>query len=375
MTYALSVEMLDLDGAERIQDAWRDLISRALEPNVFHEPAFVLAAARHLPRSSRLSFLTIWKANVPGRAELVGLCALQRSRLPGGATAAAWLHPQATAAFPLLDRDTAATALAAMLAALRKPPHRAAAMLLSGVPIEGPTAALLRRLGVPFATLDERTRAILLQDREPAGLGGKARKELRRQGKRLAEHGAITVSSASSPQEVAEALTGFMALEAQGWKGKRGTALGRRPGTLAFARAALAGLSLSGQCRIDTLAVGGQPAAMGVFLRSGDRGYFWKTAYDETLARFSPGLQLVLQASALQRGEPGLALTDSCAVPGHSMIDRIWSDRMIVVDVLISTGSRPTLTFQLACTIERQRRRLIRGLKSARNAVPALRPN
>lgn len=375
MTHALSVELLDLDGAERMQDAWRDLITRALEPNVFHEPAFVLAAARHLPQSSNVSFLTVWKTQAAGQAELVGLCALQWSHLSGGTTVAAWLHAQATAAFPLLDRDTAAASFGAMLALLRKPPYRAAAMLLSGIPTEGPTATLLRKLAVPSTALDERTRAVLLQDREPAGLGGKARKELRRQANRLAERGAVTMSSASSPQEVAEALTGFIALEAEGWKGRRGTALGEKPGTLAFARAALAGLAAQRQCRIDTLTVGSQPAAMGVFLRSGDRGYFWKTAYDEVLARFSPGFQLVLRASALQRDEPGLGLTDSCAVPGHSMIDRIWSDRMIVADVLVCTGSSPALGFQLACTIERQRRRLVRGLKSARDAVSARRPH
>ncbi len=31
-----------------IADDWRDLAARALEPNVFYEPAFALAAARRL---------------------------------------------------------------------------------------------------------------------------------------------------------------------------------------------------------------------------------------------------------------------------------------------------------------------------------------
>jgi hypothetical protein len=30
-------------------------------------------------------------------------------------------------------------------------------------------------------------------------------------------------------------------------------------------------------------------------LQSGDRSFFWKTAYEETLSEFSPGVQLVLQ--------------------------------------------------------------------------------
>lgn len=370
MTPALSVERLDLEGAARIEEAWRDLIARSLEPNVFYEPAFVLAAARNLQRSSKVSILTVWNADAPGLARLVGLCVVGRSDLPWAPTVAAWLHPQATAAFPLLDRDSAAASLAAMLAALAK---RAAAVLFAGVPAEGPTATIVHGLGVPFATLDKRTRAILLKAREPAGLGAKARKELRRQGNRLADRGAVTMTSVASIEQIADALTRFMILEERGWKGDRGTALRSKPGTLAFARAAMAGLAARHQCRIDTLAVDGQPAAMGVFLRSGDRGYFWKTAYDETLARYSPGLQFVARVSELQRGEPGVDITDSCAIPGHSMIDRIWSDRMSVADLLISTARQPALGFRLACTIERQRRRLVRGLKSARNAISALR--
>ncbi len=42
---AFTVEWRKLSELEAITAAWRDLAARALEPNVFYEPAFALAAA------------------------------------------------------------------------------------------------------------------------------------------------------------------------------------------------------------------------------------------------------------------------------------------------------------------------------------------
>jgi hypothetical protein len=47
-------------------------------------------------------------------------------------------------------------------------------------------------------------------------------------------------------------------------------------------------LSREGKCRIDALTVDGRPVAMGIVLRSRDRAFFWKIAYDEDLRRNRP---------------------------------------------------------------------------------------
>src|SRR5271166_3021283 len=44
------VEWLELSQLQSIVSEWRELAARALEPNVFYEPAFALAAAPELGR-------------------------------------------------------------------------------------------------------------------------------------------------------------------------------------------------------------------------------------------------------------------------------------------------------------------------------------
>ena len=67
--------------------------------------------------------------------------------------------------------------------------------------------------------------------------------------------------------------------------------------------------------------------------------FSFKTAYDEELARFSPGVLLQLENLALLERED-IALTDSCAAPDHPMIDHIWRDRREIVKVSIPIGGR-----------------------------------
>jgi hypothetical protein len=67
--------------------------------------------------------------------------------------------------------------------------------------------------------------------------------------------------------------------------------------------------------------------------------FSFKTAYDEDLARFSPGVLLQLENLALLDRDD-IALTDSCAAPDHPMIDHIWRDRREIVKVSIPIGGR-----------------------------------
>ena len=74
---------------------------------------------------------------------------------------------------------------------------------------------------------------------------------------------------------------------------------------------------------------------MGIVLRSGERAYFWKIAFDEDFAAFSPGKQLAAMLGEHLLTDERIALVDSCAVPEHPMIDHLWRERMAVGDVLI----------------------------------------
>src|SRR3546814_13945194 len=59
-------------------------------------------------------------------------------------------------------------------------------------------------------------------------------------------------------------------------------------------------------------------------------GFSFKTAFDEDYARFSPGV-LLQQANLDLLEDPKIAWVDSCAAPGHPMIDSVWRERRSLV--------------------------------------------
>ena len=196
------------------------------------------------------------------------------------------------------------------------------------------------RDGIAPLILQSHARACLdaTQDAERLlrdALGAKKLKELRRQRNRLAEHGAVAFEVASSPSDVSRALESFLALEASGWKARRGTALAQHDGDARFIRTATGALAAHGQCQIVTLRAGARAVAAGIVLRHQDRAFFFKLGIDETFARCSPGVQLTLELTRHLCADPAITAADSTAAPGHPMIDPIWRGRLPIGDVLI----------------------------------------
>ena len=60
---------------------------------------------------------------------------------------------------------------------------------------------------------------------------------------------------------------------------------------------AVEALAADGHARIDRLMQNGRPLAATITLRSGTSAWFWKIAYDEEVARASPGVQLTLDVT------------------------------------------------------------------------------
>jgi CelD/BcsL family acetyltransferase involved in cellulose biosynthesis len=199
---------------------------------------------------------------------------------------------------------------------------------------------VLRREDLRPRVLQSRLRACLDATRDADellrdALGHKKLKELRRQRQRLAEHGAVGFDVARTREEVAAALEIFLALEASGWKGKRGTALIQDDGDATFIRRAAPALAETGQCEIVTLRAGDTPVAAGIVLRHLDRAFYFKLGIDERFARFSPGVQLTLDLTRHLCADPAIATADSTASADHPMINPIWRGRFAIGDVLI----------------------------------------
>jgi hypothetical protein len=251
-------------------------------------------------------------------------------------------HPYGTLCTPPLDRSMATEAAARLLREARD--AGAHALVLRDMPLDGAVmnvfTDLLRRDGIKPRVLQSNLRACLDATRDADellhdALGSKKLKELRRQRHRLAEHGEVHFEVACLPDEVAAAVEHFLALEASGWKGARGTALAQNEGDASFIRHATSALAASGQCEIVTLRAGELPVAAGIVLRHQDRAFFFKIGVDEHFAKFSPGVQLTLDLTRHLCADPAISTADSTASPDHPMINPIWRGRFAIGDVLI----------------------------------------
>ncbi|MBN8920747.1 MAG: GNAT family N-acetyltransferase, partial [Rhizobiales bacterium] len=256
-------------------------------------------------------------------------------------------------------------------------------MLLPFVTDDGPfareLAQALAERGAPHRRFASHVRALLAPADRPAdapanyleaSLTAKRQKELARQRRRLGDGGAVETEILAAPPAVAAGLDDYLALEAAGWKGRAGTAAAQNEAVRQFVRQALCGLAARRQVRIARLSVGVRPAAVGIVLLSGDTAWFWKIAYDETLSRASPGVQLTLDITRALLADAEVRRTDSCATEGHPMIDHVWRERLALSDhMIVLAGNAP-----LAFAAETARRRAIAFARAARNRIRGVRP-
>ncbi|NVO12840.1 MAG: GNAT family N-acetyltransferase [Rhodoplanes sp.] len=361
--------LVGLAGDAALRTEWDALAERAVEPNVFYTPAVALACAPLYGHGVG----AVLVRDAGGR--LAGLFPLRASRTRWGVpipVLIGWTHPFAPLGTPLVDPADPQGVVAATLDHLAR--KSATTLLLPYLADNGPVAvalgAVLIASGRRMAIFDRHARAELVRPASPdAGpaVVDPRRKEHARQRRRLAERGTLTFDLTAGEATVA-ALADFLDLEASGWKGTAGTAAIASPAQRALIETAVAGLAAEGHASIARLRLDGRTVAAGIVLASGGGTWFWKTAYDETLAKFSPGVLLALDLSDALLRDARITVVDSCAVAGHPMIDRLWADRRVLSDRLIAL--RPGgAGFTLAYRLEGLRRAAIATAKAARDRL------
>ena len=355
--------------------AWDELAAHAIEPNGYYLSPWALAV----------------DAGARGRSHVDALCGFVSRRLVALLpVVSAWrafrlplpiivsAESYGTLHTPLLARDDAAAAARALCDDARD--RGARAIVLRHVPLEGEAFHAIRdtlaRAGLAPTVMHSYMRACLdaTGDAESLlrdALGAKKLKELRRQRHRLSETGALSFTVARTPDEVARAIEIFLALEASGWKGKRGTALAQHDGDAAFIRGAPRQLAARGQCEIAVLAAGEIPIAAGIILKHDTRAFWFKLGVDERFARLSPGVQLALELTRYFCADASVAFVDSTAPADSPMINPIWRGRFAIGDVVIPLRANDP-AMPLIMTALRVHRRLDRAARSVLHALRRL---
>ena len=332
--------------AQGIVHSWDALARRAVEPNPFHESWYLLPALKAFDPGESAQFLLF-----ESDEQLSGMLPIARSpryygrRIPH---LAGWTHPNCFLGAPLVAPGFEHAFWRALLEWADAKAGHALFLHLTGLPLAGALhAALVEVLAEtvrPAGLVFREERAMLAAGQTPeayyaAALSGKKRKELRRQLTRLGEQGEVQFCRESWSDGLDDWIEHFLELEASGWKCQAGSALSQLGATEALFRQSLAGSAAQGRLERLSLTLDGRPIAMLANFITPPGAFSFKTAYDESYARFSPGVLLQCE-NLLMLDRPDVAWTDSCAAQDHPMIDHIWRERRSLGRISIAIGGK-----------------------------------
>lgn len=342
----------DLDELAALEPAWQRLSQTALESNSFYESWCLLPALQHLAGHDRPEVLIVEapKRVFPaGPKVLCGLFPVVRRRSFYGLPVKAWelwRHMHCFLGTPLVRRDCARAVFEFFLQAAKD--ERAQVVHLPQISGDGPLHRILVESNAAAKrsvfTKDLQTRAEFRSAADAdtflkACLSRQKRQGIQRTERRLAETGTLATVWFAPGDDANKWADEFLKLEASGWKGREGTALGSDAEQAGFFRGLLQRGAAEGKLLLGKLSFDGRPIAMICNLMSDRGGYSFKIAYDETISDYSPGLLIEL-ALIRELHARGVDWVDSCAASDHPMINHLWPARAIRQSLVIGTGAR-----------------------------------
>lgn len=330
-------------------EAWEQLAQDAAEPNCFCEPWLLRPALEAFAGEARLHIMFAY-AESGSRRTLQGVFPFERANRYRGLPLPhlrLWRHVHGYLATPLVRRGGEHECLAALMRHLRGDPQGCGLVEWDLVRGDGPFLQALenvaRDLRVAMHTSRVYDRA-LLQPRAhakeylAAAFSSKRLREFGRLRRRLGELGEISFDSYVAGSDPCAWIEAFLALEASGWKGRLGSALGCTERSRTFFRRAACGAARGGHLEFVALRVGKGTVAMQCTFLSGSGAFAFKIAFDEAYSRYSPGMLLELETLERFHAQDATAWLDSCASVQHPTADRMWIDRRLVKTVVMSTG-------------------------------------
>lgn len=363
--------------------AWDELARTAAESNVFYESWQLLPAIKAMGSHSDLRFVLLYDPKPPGSApgappQLCAFFPLEKLRrykgLPVGVLSL-WKHVYCSTCTPLLRAGRERECLGALLDFLRRDGESAPLFELRTVPAEGNFQRYwieaCQAHHILTFTEEIYTRALL----QPVAHGGswspeeylraaltrKRRKELKRLENRLTELGPLSYEALENPDDAPRWIEEFLQIEAGGWKGRAGTAFASGDADRAYFKAIACEAATRGRLMLLALRLNGRPIAMKVNFLAGNCAFTWKIAFDEEYARFSPGVLLELENIRRLPTLNNVSWMDSCAKADHFMINRLWMERRLMQNSVISTGKTPgdliVSLLPLLRWVKRQRKR------------------
>lgn len=316
---------------------WEALAAAAAEPNPFYEHWMLLPALEAYGAGRNFRCIAVREDGA-----LAALFPMQLERRFRGLPVRAlrsWRHRNMLVCTPLVRAKSAARCIAAVLES-----GLAQVVEFDWISADGPFYGALAEAAsggwFPWTVTDAYARALLLRDHDPRKrFNSNMKNNLRRWHARLGSHGKVSPVRLAPGDDLAAWTEGFIRLEASGWKGRAGSALGCREDDRRFVAETFGEAFRRGRLLITGLDLDGRPLARHCMLTGGEGCFTFKIAYDETYASCAPGIVAEVENVRQFLETPGLRWIDSNSARENTSYGRVWKDRRTVQRIAIGTGA------------------------------------
>ena len=312
---------------------WRDLVARALEPNVFYDPAFALPAARVF--GADVGAVLVWSKTAP---RLIGLFPARVERRYGMmGTLTGWTHPYAPFGVPLVDREEAEAAIGAFLDHVEADTEFPKLVMLPLIARDGPFAAALARVLARRGGASEAFRsacpraARAAQSAKAISITSRTRssRSCAASAAGWRTTGALVHMAASGPMRPPSRSPISWRSRPPAGKAAPAAPRAQHAATEAFMREAVTALAAKGDARIDRLD-SGRPSGRGVDHAA--QRLLPRGSGRSPTTRRSRARRRACSSRSISRAicspTPRWRRPTSCATAGHPMIDHLWKERL-----------------------------------------------
>ncbi|HEY5025200.1 MAG TPA: GNAT family N-acetyltransferase [Acidimicrobiales bacterium] len=326
--------------------AWRALAARAMEPNPYFEPDFLMLCAKHFQGYADTTLVVAEE-----QGSFVGVLPIvrfDRPNLPPRHVASMIGAPTAVRSLgtPLIDGDCGDAAMGALLDAL------AGAAEKSGWPgivsvdrmgNDGPLIESLHRMcekrGFPVFTKEAWDRGVVrrggkwerpLRKTRERQIAQKRRAMMRDSGKEV-----TLVDRTLDPSVVDD----FLVMEMTGWKGREGgLAFAKDEHKVAWLHEWHQRWAPTGRLTVLSLQLEEIPVAIEFFVRAGDGIFCFRGAYDDSYSKYGPGLMVFADCMAYLLEHTDAGWMDSATDKDNAFLLEILPERRNLSVLYIGVG-------------------------------------
>lgn len=332
----------DLTAGDRAH--WAALSALAGAANVFAQDWFMQAALSHDDgRSDEVLLVVVSPVDGPW----LGVMPLIAERGFGRWRVRVWRNWSATNQFlgtPLVSAQSADIFWDKLLAFLDQRTGAEIMLHFEGFDADDPVCIALldrcKREGRGFHAIHCHDRPAQRAGEDVQGRSdAKIRSRLRSLLKRLElEHGPVAIGILDPGEPCLPWIDTFLEMEAAGWKGRGGSALGNNCATEGLFRTVVARGHANGSARLATLSVNGRAIAMSSWFESAIWGHGFKMTFDEEYRPYAPG-QLLMRAVRDTIAHRTDMSFDTCVPRDASHCHSLWQGNRRIIDGVVAIGS------------------------------------